>query len=142
MIDKSLTIEEALKVNGYYLTDIKGTSMLPLLRQGIDLVKIVPVDRELKVGDVPMFERPNGEYVLHRIIEVHNGYYIICGDNSFEREKVPYEWILGVAESVFLGEREVKMTDPWQIKYAKRRMRIYWLRKLKYNIAKMFEKSK
>ena len=40
------TIEKSLAENGFHIATVKGDSMMPLLRQGKDLVKVVPVTRK------------------------------------------------------------------------------------------------
>ena len=47
----------------------KGTSMLPMLRQGIDSVVLSPVTCRLKKYDIPLYQRDDGSYILHRIIK-------------------------------------------------------------------------
>jgi len=63
----------------------RGVSMLPMLRQGRDTVKLSPIKGKLKKYDLPLYRRDNGKYVLHRIVSVKNG--ITCvGDNQFALE--------------------------------------------------------
>ena len=64
----------------------RGVSMLPMLRQGIDSVELSPVPEKLKKYDLPLYQRRNGQYVLHRIVKVSEGYTCI-GDNQFEPER-------------------------------------------------------
>lgn len=132
-----ITIEENLKKNGYYLATVHGDSMMPLLRQNIDMVKIVPVSNTLKKLDLPLYKRPTGEYVLHRIIAVKDGYYIICGDNRFLKEKVPFSWVVGVTDSIFRGEKEFSVHDLEYIKYVKKIRRTFWIRRIARKIKKI-----
>ncbi len=134
---KKITIEESIIKNGFHLATVSGDSMMPLLRQNIDMVKIVPVDGILKKYDLPLYKRPTGEYVLHRIISVKKGYYIICGDNRFNKEKVPFEWIVGIMETMYRGEKEISANDPEYIKYIKKIRRTFWPRRIKKKIEKM-----
>ena len=62
-----------------------GISMLPMLRQGKDSVVLSPVPEKLKKYDLPLYRRPDGQYVLHRIAEVGDTYTCI-GDNQFRME--------------------------------------------------------
>lgn len=106
------SIEHQLQSEGYYVSTTAGSSMRPMLRHRRDRVIIRPVGNErLKRWDLPLYRRPSdGKYILHRIIEVKDGYYIIRGDNTYAKEKVPDEWILGVATEFYRGDRHV-MTD-------------------------------
>lgn len=64
----------------------KGTSMLPLIRQGRDSVTLEKITRPLKRHDIVFYQRDNGQYVLHRIVKI--GETITCvGDNQFTLEK-------------------------------------------------------
>lgn len=135
-----ITIEENMQENGFHLSTVVGTSMMPLLRQGKDLVKVVPLNGKLSKYDIVLFKRPTGEYVLHRVVKVRKNYYVICGDNRFLREKIPYYWIIGVAESVIIDDEEIKMSDKRQIKYAKKICRTFWSRRIKSKIMKIIKK--
>lgn len=48
----------------------KGTSMLPMLRENRDTVTLSPLPEKLKKYDLPLYRRANGQYVLHRIVQV------------------------------------------------------------------------
>ena len=124
-------LEEGIELNGFYLSSIVGDSMMPLLRQGKDLVKVVAAPDRLEKYDIALFKRPTGQYVLHRVFAVKNNYYVICGDNRFSREKIPFDRIVAVAESVYIDDVEIKMTDERQVKYAKRICRTFWIRRIK-----------
>lgn len=63
----------------------RGTSMLPMLRQGIDSVVLSPITGPLKKYDLPLYQRKNGQYVLHRIVRVGES-YTCMGDNQFDPE--------------------------------------------------------
>ena len=46
-----------------------GDSMYPLIRPR-DLLIIDAVTRPLRLWDVPLYKRDNGQYVLHRIVKI------------------------------------------------------------------------
>ena len=88
----------------------KGTSMMPLIRQGIDFVELSPVNGKLKKYDIPLYQRKNGQYVLHRIVKVGETYTCI-GDNQFELEKgVRQEQLIAVVTAVLRGEKQIPVT--------------------------------
>ena len=60
----------------------RGISMLPMLRQGRDSVTISPIKGKLKRFDIPLYQRNDGKYVLHRIVRSGDSYTCI-GDNQF-----------------------------------------------------------
>lgn len=89
-----------------------GTSMLPMLRQGIDTVEISPLPETLKKYDLPLYQRENGQYVLHRI--VRSGEAFACaGDNQFvlEYPVQPAQMIALVTAFTRNGKR-IEVTNP------------------------------
>ncbi len=109
--------EKLLEEYGEIIRPIKGTSMLPMLREACDAVRILPVKEELKVGDVPLYRKPNGQYVLHRIVGVEAKRYIIRGDNCTALENVPKRWVVGVASGFFRDGEYISESDPEYRKY-------------------------
>ena len=86
----------------------RGTSMLPLLRQGIDSVDLVKPS-VLKKGDICLFRRQNGTLVLHRIVNVdRDGTLSFRGDNQTETEQgITADQILACVARVYRGEKSV-----------------------------------
>lgn len=81
-------IIEKLNSGGTVTFTPNGTSMMPMLRDGQDIVVLKKPDGRLRLFDVPLYRRDSGQYVLHRVIDFCNdGSYIICGDNQFVKEK-------------------------------------------------------
>ena len=67
---------------------VAGTSMTPFLYPG-DTVWLDPPDAALKAGDIILFTRPDGRYVLHRIVKCDSdGSFILLGDAQTMRERV------------------------------------------------------
>ena len=59
---------------------ISGSSMAPFLIHGRDSIFFRAPERELRKGDIVFYERPGGQFVVHRICRVHaDGYDIIGG---------------------------------------------------------------
>lgn len=92
---------EILEKQGFLVQPFRGVSMMPLLRQGRDAVRLVRPQKPLKKRDIVLFERPSGQLVLHRIIRIRNGQYYIRGDNCVGCEKVQAGQILCVAEGIY-----------------------------------------
>ena len=90
-------IEQVLREQGEIWRPIEGNSMMPLLDETTDIVKLVAAPPRLARYDLPLYRRPSGELVLHRIIKVRRNHYIICGDNRTRYERVPYEWVIALA---------------------------------------------
>ena len=75
---------------------VTGWSMLPMLQYGRDRVTLIPPPEELKKKDIILYRRENGQYVLHRIIGVKDGKYILSGDNQAVREIVDRSQVIGL----------------------------------------------
>lgn len=112
MTQAKMSFEEYLEKNGTLAYTNVGVSMMPLLRQGRDVMVIRKKDAErCRKYDAVLFKRKNGQYVLHRIVKVlEKGYYII-GDNCISGEYVPEEQVLGILTEVVRGKKTVHVTD-------------------------------
>ena len=124
-------IEHQLREEGVYVSTTVGYSMWPMLRNRRDRIIVVAKGEErLKKWDLPLYRDPDGRYVLHRIIDVKDGYYIIRGDNTFVKEKIPEEWILGYVSEFYRGEKHIFSNQKSYRFYAVLWQRIYFLRLL------------
>ena len=66
---------------------VTGSSMRPMLVSYRDSVLLTPVNGQLHLGDVILYRRASGQYVLHRIIKQTEP-MICCGDNQWQQEEV------------------------------------------------------
>ncbi len=75
MEELSPLVMECLEDGKEVLLTVTGNSMCPFLRHKRDQVVLVkPADPTiLQVGDVPLYRRRNGQFVLHRIVERDDG---------------------------------------------------------------------
>ena len=109
----SSSFEEILEKEGHLIYSNVGDSMLPMIRQGRDLLVIRRQTGRLKKYDVPLYRRDSGQYVLHRILKVRENDYVICGDNRWHRETgITDRHILGVLTAIIRDGKEVPVTDP------------------------------
>lgn len=108
MSERQEGIEAQLAEQGYHVSTTVGMSMYPMLRDRRDRIVVLPVGEErLKKYDLPLYRRPDGKYVLHRIIGVKDDVYVIRGDNTYLKEYVPHEWVLGYVSEFYRKERHV-----------------------------------
>ena len=122
-------IEEQLQTQGVYISTTVGMSMKPMLRNRRDRIVLLPCGNEpLKKWDLPMYRRPDGKYVLHRIIAVKSDHYVIRGDNTYVKEYVPHDWVLGYVSEFYRGERHISADSKGYRFYAAFWQRIYFLR--------------
>ena len=86
---KSISVEEWYKLSASgteipVTLKLNGESMRPLIRKQRDAVTVVRVCRELKRGDVVLFLRKDGAYVVHRIWKIKGESIVTAGDNCVE----------------------------------------------------------
>lgn len=105
-------IEERLAA-GYAVRYLpfRGVSMLPMLRQGKDSVELSPLHAKLKKYDLPVYRRPSGQLVMHRVWEVHDDYYICMGDNTEAYETIYPDQMIGVVSAFKRGEKRIEVTS-------------------------------
>ena len=72
--------EDVIARSGQLIYTHVGDSMYPFI-QPDDLLVISAVKEPLHRYDVPLYKRDTGQYVLHRIIGIKDGAYVMCGDN-------------------------------------------------------------
>lgn len=90
----------------------RGISMLPMLRQGIDSVILSPVPEKLKKYDLPLYQRDDGKYILHRVVEAGDTYTCI-GDNQFVYEReLRHDQMIALVTAFTRGGREISVTNP------------------------------
>lgn len=144
------SIERQLAQQGFYVSTTVGCSMRPMLRNRRDRVIVLPVGAEpLKKYDLPLYRRPDGKYVLHRIIGVRDGGYIIRGDNTYVKEQVPHSWVLGYVSEFYRGERHVLASARgyrvyariWNALYPLRAV-YHWLRSIAVRVWHTVRKTK
>lgn len=115
-------IERCIKELGYAVVSITGTSMLPLLKEGRDLVELESCSQErLKKGNVVLYKKNDGTLVLHRIIKTENGeFFTVLGDHQFNNdERVNKNQIIAVACGFFIKGRYVNEKTQWYRLYKK-----------------------
>lgn len=106
-------ISEAVACGGSFTLYPMGTSMLPTLKAERDSVTLVKAEG-IKKGDIILYKRATGQYVLHRIVKLSkDGSYVLCGDNqrAFEKNVRP-EDVLFLVEAYERNGRTVKRSSP------------------------------
>lgn len=103
---------------------ISGNSMTPFLVHGRDTVYLTKPSRPLKRGDIALYRRKSGAYILHRICAVHGDTFSMVGDAQTGIEHgISREQIFAVACS---AERKGRCQEPgcfWWDFFAK-----FWVR--------------
>lgn len=81
------SFEKILKSGKQVETQVRGYSMYPFLFPQKTWVRIRPVKgKKLKRGDVVLYRRETGLWVLHRIVRTDGKWFYMAGDNQTEIE--------------------------------------------------------
>ena len=103
-------IKEQIGNGGTVNLPIKGTSMLPLLHQGRDFVKLQKCEKA-NIGDIIFYRRDNGQFVLHRIVGEDENGYILCGDNQWVKEYgIKARHIIAVVVSISRNNKDISVS--------------------------------
>lgn len=126
------SFEKVLATHGVLICGNVGDSMMPLLKQGRDKMVIVPKPTgRLKKHDVPLYRRDNGQYVLHRIVEVSDNGYVMLGDNRWTLERgITDQHIVGVLSAVVRKGETVPVTSRQYRCYVQLWCGCLWLRRI------------
>lgn len=124
-------IQEVVASEGEFRLFPRGTSMLPLLRQGVDSVALVALHREPKRGDVLLYQRTDGAYVLHRLMKVKkDGSLVFSGDNHLELEYgIQKDQLLALVSAVYRKDKKKSMKG-WGLRLYSFFMTVSWWKKL------------
>lgn len=79
-------LSEVIGSGGEFELYPRGTSMLPLIREGRDSVILTSPDSP-DAGDIVLYRREGGQYVLHRIVGRDGELFTMCGDNQTKIER-------------------------------------------------------
>ncbi len=88
----------------------RGVSMRPMIYGGRDKVILSPLPDKLKKYDLPLYQRDNGQYVIHRIVKTGEEFTCI-GDNQVTFEKgVRPEWMIAKV-TAFVRDGKIYSVD-------------------------------
>lgn len=150
---KTADFKTELEKNGVISFVPKGNSMWPFLKNGKQSVLMELKKNRLKKYDVAFYARANGDYVLHRVIEVLPQGYIMQGDSQLSREPVAENDVFGVMKGFYKGktfvcaedEKYLKKVDKWFKKSKTRAIKIkvfYLKERVKNKLKKIFKGKK
>lgn len=116
---------------------IRGTSMRPFLRDG-DLAYLDLIRGPVRRGDVVLYRRENGQYVLHRVCRcLPDGSFLLLGDSQLAAEPVAAHQLRARMTCARRGQRELQpgslrwwfYEKPW-LWLAPLRRQIGWLHRI------------
>lgn len=86
---------------GVFTLRPRGDSMRPTILPGRDSVSIVKWDGEAELYDILFYKRPDGQFVLHRVLGIEKDSFTMCGDNQVVLEKgVKPNQIIGIVTEI------------------------------------------
>lgn len=93
---------------------ITGSSMVPFLVHGRDQIRFQKPDRPLRRGDLAFFQRPNGDYVMHRVCQITPQGCYFLGDNQQTIEgPIPTQRVFGLITQVCHKGKWIGPGDFW-----------------------------
>lgn len=96
-----LILSEVLAKGQPISITVTGTSMQPFLRHSRDRVLVQPIEpTKITRGDILLYKRENGQFVLHRVHSMQEKSFVMIGDAQWILEK-------GISRDQVLG----KVTD-------------------------------
>lgn len=143
MADSEGLIREVISGGGEFTLFPKGTSMLPFIRQGRDSVILTNPPKDIRVGDIPLYKRDDGHYVLHRIIKKEKGgTYTLCGDNQTSLEKgIRRDQIIAVVCAV-CRDKKRKSVRSFSVRLYSFFWRSFFIRRVYFKLRKIYAKAK
>lgn len=124
-------IQLQLERGGKASLTVTGNSMRPMLMDQRDTVTLI-TPGALQKGDLVLFKRSSGAYVLHRIIKKTQDGYICCGDNQTIHEPVQQDQIIAVVDGFVRKGKFCTTAAPLYRLYTAVWMRLFSLRRLYY----------
>lgn len=73
---------------------VVGHSMEPFLVHERDQVLLSPITREVRKGDIILYQREDGQYILHRICRIRADGYDLVGDNLDQKGSGIRGWMM------------------------------------------------
>ena len=106
-------IEESLKNGKEVNLTVTGNSMYPLFKSRVDTV-VLTVPKKIKKYDILFYKRPDGSYILHRILKIKNGIMTIAGDNETVKEyPVEKSQAIGVVKTFTRKGKIYSVNELW-----------------------------
>lgn len=90
---------------------VVGTSMQPLFKSDRDRVFLELPKTLPQKGDIILYRRNNGRYVLHRIVAAKENAYFCCGDNQWKKEYVQQDQVIAVVTGFVRKDKEYTLRE-------------------------------
>lgn len=96
--------------------NVTGISMWPMLSSRRDYVTLAPPPGIYHKGDLLLYRRENGSYILHRIVRMVSAEEFVCsGDNQWQPETVYARQVFAIVTAFRRDGKEYAVTHkPYQ----------------------------
>jgi len=140
---KEMTYQEIIDKMGGFIYYPVGTSMLPLIRESLDSVKLIAIHRPIKKYDVVLYKRDNDKYILHRVVKTHHNCFDMIGDNQLAIEKnITREQIIAILDGIYQQDKFVSIHSFHYKLYVRSRFWVRLWRKFLNRMRRCFRKQK
>ncbi len=143
--DSKSDLVHLLRSGHTVVSDTHGHSMEPLLKEGRTKVAIKPLDRKPEIGDIVLWWRWDGVYMLHRMVDEDEERYILRGDNTIKTNRALKRRVIGIVTDIYRNGRWFPVTDKRYLLYVRIWMKLFPLRRcwmrFRHNISKHRQKS-
>ena len=102
-------VKQMLDETGQARVRVTGMSMWPLLYHMRDSVVISkPENGVIHAGDIVLYDRQNGRYALHRVVQLKKDSFTMVGDNQWYLDRnLSYDQIVGVVTQIDRNGRSI-----------------------------------
>ncbi len=114
-------IQELLAGGSSVQFTVTGISMRPMLMHQRDQVELTTAPANLHRYDIPLYQRENGSFILHRIVKVEkDGTYTCVGDGQTTLETgVQQEQVVAVVRSFIRKGKKIPCNNKGYRVYAR-----------------------
>lgn len=126
---------------GVFTLHPRGDSMRPTIVPGRDSVSIVKWDGRAELYDILFYKRPDGQFVLHRVLGIEKDGFTMCGDNQILLESgVKEEQIIGTVTEICRPDGTLTRGTSAFVRPGRRRARNRPLRVVYSKLRRLFGK--
>ncbi|MCD8212402.1 MAG: S24/S26 family peptidase [Oscillospiraceae bacterium] len=118
------------------IKNMHGHSMEPLLYEGRSQVIVEPIVEKPGRGDLVLWWRKDGSFILHRVVGEDERAYLLRGDHNVKEERANKRRVVGVVTDICREGKWFPVTNRRYQAYVRRRMALAEVRSLNRRIYK------
>ncbi len=90
----------AVAAGGSFQLTVTGSSMAPTLKNGVDAVLLEKAEH-IQPGDILLFQRKDGSFILHRCVRIRKGKLTVNGDAQVWTEDISLSQVRAKAVKLY-----------------------------------------